>query len=77
MRAPRCNWNGCSNARRPGAWNETDFFVRTADEWRILIAANPFPKEAKTDPSHLVAFIVKDEIGQKDVKGAAGGDHRT
>jgi uncharacterized protein (DUF1697 family) len=47
---------------------DTDFFVRTADEWRTLIAANPFPKEAKRDPSHLVAIVLKDEIEPKNVK---------
>ena len=29
-----------------------DFHVRTADEWRAVVAANPFPREAKADPSH-------------------------
>src|SRR5262245_41255276 len=32
---------------------ETEFFVRTADEWAALIADNPFPREAKADPGHL------------------------
>ena len=47
---------------------ETDFFVRTADEWRTLIAANPFSKEAKSDPSHLLAVVLKDEVDSKNVK---------
>jgi uncharacterized protein (DUF1697 family) len=38
---------------------ETDFFVRTAREWQDLIAANPFPAEAKSDPSHLVLLCLK------------------
>jgi uncharacterized protein (DUF1697 family) len=38
---------------------ETDFFVRTAREWQDLIAANPFPAEAKGDPSHLVLLCLK------------------
>ncbi|HKE83118.1 MAG TPA: DUF1697 domain-containing protein [Vicinamibacterales bacterium] len=46
---------------------ETDFFVRTADEWQTLIAANPFPKEAKSDPSHLLAVVLKDEVGATHV----------
>lgn len=41
---------------------ETDFFVRTAKEWQALIDANPFPKEAKDDPSHLLAVITKDDV---------------
>ena len=37
----------------------TDFFVRTAPEWQAIVEANPFPKEAKADPSHLVAVVLK------------------
>lgn len=43
---------------------ETEFFVRSAGEWSEIIAANPFPKEAKSDPSHLVVVCLKDEPGQ-------------
>jgi uncharacterized protein (DUF1697 family) len=39
---------------------ETDFFVRTAEEWSELIADNPFPREAKSDPGHLVAMCLKE-----------------
>jgi uncharacterized protein (DUF1697 family) len=38
---------------------ETDFFVRTAKEWQAAIAANPFPAQARTDPSHLVLLCLK------------------
>ncbi len=38
---------------------KTEFFVRTAEEWRTIIAENPFPREAKTDPGHLVVFLLK------------------
>lgn len=38
----------------------TEFFVRTAKEWRAIIAANPFPAEAKRDPGHLVMMCLKD-----------------
>jgi len=37
----------------------TDLFVRSAEEWKALIAANPFPREAKQDPSHLLAMPLK------------------
>jgi uncharacterized protein (DUF1697 family) len=37
----------------------TAFFIRTAKEWRSLINENPFPEEAKVDPSHLVLFCLK------------------
>jgi uncharacterized protein (DUF1697 family) len=38
----------------------TDFFVRTAAEWQAIIAANPFPAEAKRDPGHLLLVCLKD-----------------
>ena len=34
-------------------------FVRTAEEWAAMIAANPFPNEAKNDPSHLIVMALK------------------
>ncbi|HKH83304.1 MAG TPA: DUF1697 domain-containing protein, partial [Gemmatimonadales bacterium] len=39
----------------------TDFFVRTAPEWRDVVASNPFAKEAEIDPSRLVLMIMRDE----------------
>ncbi len=39
---------------------ETQFFVRTAKEWQELIAGNPFPKDAKLRPNHLVLMCLKD-----------------
>ena len=38
---------------------DIDFVVRTAVEWRALVEANPFPKEAKTDPGHLLVMCLK------------------
>jgi uncharacterized protein (DUF1697 family) len=46
---------------------ETDFFVRTAQEWQAIIDANPFPREAKDDPSHLLAVILKGEVSAANV----------
>jgi uncharacterized protein (DUF1697 family) len=46
---------------------ETDFFVRTAKEWQAVIDANPFPREAKDDPSHLLAVITKDPVDPANV----------
>jgi uncharacterized protein (DUF1697 family) len=37
----------------------TDFFARTADEWRALIAANPHQAMAKDDPAHLMVMPLK------------------
>jgi uncharacterized protein (DUF1697 family) len=38
---------------------ETEFFVRTADEWRSILEANPFPAEAERDPGHLLVTVLK------------------
>ena len=38
----------------------TDFFVRSADEWKSVIAANPFPAEATNDPGRLIVMALKD-----------------
>jgi uncharacterized protein (DUF1697 family) len=46
---------------------ETDFMVRRADELDAVIAANPFPKEAKADPGHLVVMFLKDASGAKAI----------
>jgi uncharacterized protein (DUF1697 family) len=37
----------------------TDFFVRTASEWRKIIEQNPFPRAAVQDPAHLVVMALK------------------
>jgi uncharacterized protein (DUF1697 family) len=47
---------------------ETDFFVRTAREWKGVVAHNPFPKEAARDPGHLVAMFLKDAPSVTGVK---------
>ena len=47
---------------------EADFFVRSAEEWKTVIAENPFRKEAVRDPGHLVVMCLKDAPDQADVK---------
>lgn len=37
-----------------------DYIVRSAAEWAKVVARNPFPKEAKNAPSHLVVMFLKD-----------------
>ncbi len=39
----------------------TDVFVRTADEWRAIIAANPHGAMARSDPGHLVVMTLRTE----------------
>ena len=46
----------------------TDYFVRSAKEWDALIKANPFTKESKDDPGHLVAMPLKAVPKAADVK---------
>lgn len=36
--------------------------VRTPDQWAKLIAANPFPTEAKAHPAKVVAMVMKDGV---------------
>ena len=45
-----------------------DYVVRGADEWRKNIARNPFPKEAKSDPSHLLVMFLKSAPSVRDVE---------
>jgi len=45
----------------------TDFFVRSADEWRAIVAANPFPKEAKADPARLIMLCLKSGVDRTQV----------
>ena len=51
----------------------TEFTVRTVEEWAEVIAKNPFRKEAKRDPSHLLVMFLKDAPGAAAAKelGAA------
>ncbi len=45
-----------------------DFLIRSAKEWREVVARNPFRKEAERDPSHLVVMFLKSATNTKDVK---------
>ena len=51
---------GLERAAKTRLGLDTPFFVRTATEWRALVAANPFPEEARHDASHLVMMLLKD-----------------
>jgi len=46
----------------------TDFFVRSAEEWQDIVAGNPFVKEAKRDPSHLVLMALKHQPSKRAVR---------
>lgn len=45
-----------------------DFHVRTAGEWRAVVDANPFPKEAADDPSHLLVTFFKTPLDPANVR---------
>src|SRR5260370_20147967 len=45
-----------------------DYLVRSAAEWETIVARNPFPSEAKRDPSHLVIMFLKAAAQAKDVQ---------
>lgn len=36
--------------------------VRTPEQWSKLIAANPFPQQAKDHPARVVAMVMKDGV---------------
>lgn len=36
-----------------------DFFLRSAREWDAIVDANPFPRQAKDDPGHLLVLTLK------------------
>jgi uncharacterized protein (DUF1697 family) len=37
----------------------TDYLLRTADEWNAIVGENPFRREAKDDPRHLLVLPLK------------------
>jgi uncharacterized protein (DUF1697 family) len=45
----------------------TDFIVRSPEEWRDLIAANPHHEMAKNDPSHLMVMALKSPPGEAEL----------
>ena len=44
-------------AKRAG--RSTEFFVRTAEEWKSIIDRNPMTNEARHDPGHLLVVVLK------------------
>jgi uncharacterized protein (DUF1697 family) len=45
----------------------TEYLVRSADEWTKLVSRNPFPNQAKCDPSHLVVMFLKTAPSAKGI----------
>jgi uncharacterized protein (DUF1697 family) len=46
----------------------TDFLVRTEEEWKAVIAHNPFVEAAERDPAHLLVMFLKAAPGGDQVK---------
>jgi uncharacterized protein (DUF1697 family) len=47
-----------------------DFLIRSAKEWRKVVARNLFRKEAEADPGHLLVMFLKTAPKANDVKAA-------
>lgn len=43
----------------------TDVYVRTAEAWRALVVANPFPEFAASDPGWMMTLFCKDTPDKK------------
>lgn len=57
----------------------TEIVVKTADEWRALLAANPFPGEAARAPARLLVWAMRSPIpdaGIAQLRARARGPER-
>jgi uncharacterized protein (DUF1697 family) len=57
----------------------TEMVVKTAEQWRSLLAANPFPDEATRAPSRLLVWAMRDPVpdaGIAQLRLRAVGDER-
>jgi uncharacterized protein (DUF1697 family) len=53
--------------------------VRTAEEWKRIVANNPFAREAKEDPGHLLVMCLRDAPppdAVEDLRSAIKGRER-
>jgi uncharacterized protein (DUF1697 family) len=51
---------------------KSEYFVRTAEEWKEMVAKNPFTDEAKRDPGHLILHVLKGPVTVAQVKTLQG-----
>ena len=57
----------------------TEMVVKTAGEWRALLDANPFPKEAEAAPARLLAWAMREPLpdsGLEQLRARARGEER-
>ena len=52
-------------AKRAG--RATEFFVRSAEDWKSIIARNPMTDEARRDPGHLLLVALKRAPSNQEV----------
>ena len=50
------------------AGRPTEFFVRTAEEWKSIIDRNPMTDEARRDPGHLLVVVLKRAPSNQEVE---------
>jgi uncharacterized protein (DUF1697 family) len=53
-------------AKRVG--RPTEFFVRTAAEWKSIIDRNPMTDQARRDPGHLLLIVLKRAPNDQEVE---------
>ena len=46
----------------------TEFFVRTAEEWKSIIDRNPMTDQARRDPGHLLVVVLKRAPSDQEVE---------
>ena len=47
---------------------DTSFMIRTAPEWKKIVAGNPYRDEAKNDPGRLAVIFFKDKPAKKNLE---------
>jgi uncharacterized protein (DUF1697 family) len=57
-------------AKRAG--RPTEFFVRTAEEWKSIIDRNPMTDQARRDPGHLLLVVLKRAPSNQEVESLRG-----
>ena len=50
----------------------TEFFVRTAEEWKSIIDRNPMTDQARGDPGHLLLVILKRAPSNQEIESVRG-----
>ena len=57
----------------------TEIVVKTGEDWRTLVAANPFPQQSLERPAHVLAWAMRDPLpdaGLKALRAKASGPER-